>query len=252
MSLRKIVITELGVSAINTLAKGGPYKTANRNMSALLFCQTGQMTYIVGDDKYVLDSQHALFLPTGSSYTYFIDKRAVVYALNFVCQGIEIKDILSFTVDDPQVFADDCEKIVELCTFGEYRLMSISVLYRLFDRLLNERSVQKNVLYPAIQYLEKNIFSPELTNRALAKKANMSEVHFRKLFAEKYNTTPKQYILDVRMKKAKQMLRASDLPVSEIAVMCGFTSLYSFSRAFKDKTGETPTEYAKSHKNTYY
>ena len=80
----------------------------------------------------------------------------------------------------------------------------------------------------------------------------MSEVHFRKLFAEKYNTTPKQYIIDVRMKKAKQMLRASNLAVTEIAYMCGFTSLYSFSRAFKDKTGQTPSEYAKTHTNTYY
>lgn len=252
MDLRKIVITDTRVPATNTLVKGGPYETVNRNQCALLFCKFGQMTYIMNNQKFVLDPHHALFLPTGCTYSYYIDKKAVVYALNFSCLNIEDNEIISFNINDLQTFADDCEKIVEQSTFGEYRLATVSMLYKFFDRLLNENIPEKDHLYPAIQYLEKNIFSPDLTNGTLAKKANMSEVHFRKLFAEKYNTTPKQYILDVRMKKAKQMLKASNLAVTEIAFMCGFTSLYSFSRAFKDKTGKTPTEYAKSHENNYY
>lgn len=252
MDLNNIVITDARVPSINTLIKGGPYETVNRNQCALLFCKSGQMTYVMNDIKFILDSHHALFLPTGSTYSYFIDRKTVVYALNFSCSNIENNEILSFDIDDPQSFSDDCEKAVEVSTFGEHRLSTVSMLYKLFNRLLNEGFTKRDALYPAIMYLEKNIFSPELTNDTLAKKANMSEVHFRKLFAEKYNTTPKQYIIDVRMKKAKQMLRASNLAVTEIAYMCGFTSLYSFSRAFKDKTGKTPSEYAKSHTNTYY
>ena len=252
MDLNEIVITDARVPSTNTLIKGGPYETTNRNQCALLFCKSGQMTYVMNGKKFVLDSHHALFLPTGSTYFYYVDRKTVVCALNFSCLKIDNNEILSFIIDDTQFFEDDCERIVEISTFGEHRLATVGMLYKFLDRLLNNVFTKRDALYPAIQYLEKNIFSPELTNEILAKKANMSEVHFRKLFAEKYNTTPKQYIIDVRMNKAKQMLRATNLAVTDIAYMCGFTSLYSFSRAFKEKTGKTPSEYSKSHTNTYY
>lgn len=249
MDLRNIVITDIKSSTTNILLKGGPYESKNRSKCALILCKSGQMTYIMNEKKFILDPQHALFLPKGSTYSYYIDKRTVVYALNFNSLELESDELVTFPVSDLQLFVDDCEKIAELCAFSEYRLTMMSLLYKIFDRLFNERLLEKNVLYPAIQYLEKNIFSPDLSNGTLAAKANMSEVHFRKLFSEEYNTTPKQYILEVRMKKARQLLRSSSLTVTEIAHICGFSSLYSFSRAFKDKTGETPTEYSKSHKH---
>ena len=252
MSIKNIIVTDFCVSATNTLNKGGPYTTENRTECALLFCSSGQMTYVSGDKKFVLDPHHALFLPSGCSYKLFVDKNCVVNALNFRCIQNEMREILSFTISDPIPFIDESEKIVQLFTVGDHRLQLISKLYEIIDRLINENSARKNVLYPAIQFLESNIFSPELTNGILAKKANMSEVHFRKLFFEKYNTTPKQYILDIRMKKAKQMLRTTNISVSEIAQTCGFSSLYSFSRAFKDKTGKTPSEYSKLHQNSFF
>ena len=87
-----------------------------------------------------------------------------------------------------------------------------------------------------------------LSKAALAKKAGISEVYLRKLFLTYYKITPKQYILDIRLSKAKQLLVDTAFTVTDIARECGFASLYHFCRCFKKKTGTTPTEYAKNNR----
>ena len=118
----------------------------------------------------------------------------------------------------------------------------------MIDRLMREQQPKNDILYPAIKYLENNISNSELNNSLLASKANISEIYFRKLFIEKMGITPKQYILDVRMQKAKRLLTESEYSISAIAEECGFSSVYSFSRAFKEKIALSPTEYAKKNK----
>ena len=70
----------------------------------------------------------------------------------------------------------------------------------------------------------------------------------RKLFLSYYHITPKQYVLDIRIRKAKQLLCDTPFSVTAIAEECGFSSVYHFCRVFKEKTGFTPTEYANLNK----
>jgi AraC-like DNA-binding protein len=111
----------------------------------------------------------------------------------------------------------------------------------MLDRLSKEGSAG-NIIAPAIRYIESNYQNPRLSNTELAEVCNISEVYFRKLFAEAYKTTPKQFILDIRINKAKQLLSEGIFKISAIAVQCGFTNQYHFCRIFKEKTGVTPSE----------
>ena len=86
-----------------------------------------------------------------------------------------------------------------------------------------------------------------MTNEILAKECNISEIYLRKLFDKHLNTTPKQYILEIRLQKAKQMLSENTLKISAISKKCGFSSANNFWRFFKTKTGITPVEYAKQN-----
>lgn len=83
-----------------------------------------------------------------------------------------------------------------------------------------------------------------LSNTALAKTLGISEVYFRKLFFKRYNISPKQYILDFRIQKAKQMLVETPYTVLSISESCGFSTPNHFCRTFKQHTGLTPTQYA--------
>lgn len=77
----------------------------------------------------------------------------------------------------------------------------------------------------------------------LAQQLGLSYSHFRSLFREHTGTAPHQYLLSIRMNKARELLRHSNLTVSEIAYRLGFSSPYYFSRLFKSKNDCTPGEY---------
>lgn len=124
------------------------------------------------------------------------------------------------------------------------------MFYNILHNLTSSDTLGNGVIYPAIQYLENNYSSPDLTNQTLADQCSISEVYFRKLFTEQYGITPRQYIIDLRISKAKQLLTDGILKISHISEECGFSNPYHFSRLFKEKTGLTPTEYLQQNKTS--
>ncbi len=94
-------------------------------------------------------------------------------------------------------------------------------------------------------YIQENIYSP-LNVEDICQRFSLSRSSIQTLFAKNLNTSPKQYISDLKFAKAKQMIKESTYSISEIARICGFSSIHYFSRVFKEKYGITPTSYAKS------
>ena len=62
-------------------------------------------------------------------------------------------------------------------------------------------------------------------------------------FKQSFSVTPQQYLLSVRMKKAKTLLKSSELKIKEISVSVGYKSQLTFSYAFKNHVGISPSEY---------
>ena len=83
----------------------------------------------------------------------------------------------------------------------------------------------------------------EIDIRDLAKQLGLSYSRFRSLFKEHTGAAPHQYLLSIRMNKARELLRHSELTVGEIADRTGFASAYYFSRLFKTKVGCSPSDY---------
>ena len=79
----------------------------------------------------------------------------------------------------------------------------------------------------------------------------VSEVYFRKLFLKHMNTSPKQYIIDIRLQKAKQLLAEGVFSISAISEKCGFSNPYHFCRIFKDRIGIPPLRIQKRKHNKY-
>jgi AraC-like DNA-binding protein len=78
---------------------------------------------------------------------------------------------------------------------------------------------------------------------ALARRAHVSPAHFSRRFKEAFGESPHQYVLTRRVERAQELLRNTDLSVSEICLEVGFQSLGSFSAAFHRVAGVTPTAY---------
>lgn len=83
----------------------------------------------------------------------------------------------------------------------------------------------------------------------LAREALMSPAHFSRQFRAAYGETPYAYLMTRRIERAKALLRAGRLSVTEVCLAVGCTSLGSFSARFTQLVGETPTAYrARDHR----
>lgn len=93
------------------------------------------------------------------------------------------------------------------------------------------------------RHIEKH-YDQKLHLEALARLGFVSKYHLLRLFKRYYGQTPKQYLTDIRIKKAKAHLK-DGMPVTETCFAVGFESLGSFSTLFKHRTGLTPREFQK-------
>lgn len=81
------------------------------------------------------------------------------------------------------------------------------------------------------------------TIQRLAKVSRISEAHFARSFKEAFGLPPHRYLLTRRIERATVLLRDGDLPILEIALQTGWSSLGTFGRTFRDITGESPGEF---------
>lgn len=96
-------------------------------------------------------------------------------------------------------------------------------------------------------YIQSNIHDPRLRVADLAQKAEMSEVHFRKLFMSLYRMSPSAYIMSERVNYAKELMEFKELRLEEVAVQSGFSSLAHMCKVFKAVVGVTPGIYRAKH-----
>ena len=76
----------------------------------------------------------------------------------------------------------------------------------------------------------------------LAQAAGLSEYYFLRLFKQSTGVTPHQYVLRQRIERAKDLLRAGELGITEIAFSLGFANPAHFAHYFRRHTGFTPSE----------
>lgn len=96
-----------------------------------------------------------------------------------------------------------------------------------------------------LSYINEN-FRRNLTTEELAEVCHLHPTHFIRAFKIKTAQTPHQYITDIRMEYARQLLDRSDRSIVEIAEDAGFYDPAHFSRAFKRHFAMTPTQYRKN------
>ena len=220
----------------------------DRPSFGLSLCVSGQLTYTMGEQKIVSDPDHAILLPLGGNYRIHGDKEGVFPVINFQCTGLSCDRILAIPLANPQSCLRDCETLQRLLRLGGSRMQIFSAFYGLLEKVAAGEERGADPLAKVICHMEENLADPGLSNSVLAQRSHISESYLRKLFYRQYHTTPKQYILELRLQKAKLLLTDTASSVTEVAEACGFSSVYHFCKVFKVRTGTTPTQYAATHR----
>jgi AraC family transcriptional regulator, transcriptional activator for feuABC-ybbA operon len=96
-----------------------------------------------------------------------------------------------------------------------------------------------------IQYMNEH-YSDPLNRSQLAARAGWSPTYFSTLFKEQTGQSPIQYLNKLRIDRAKQLLRSTSMPITQIAADVGFTDSFYFARIFTKSTGFSPSEYRKA------
>lgn len=86
-------------------------------------------------------------------------------------------------------------------------------------------------------------YASALTLEDLAAAASLSKYHFLRLFKATYGMTPMEYVSLRRIERAQDLLRATNLTVTEVCFAVGFSSLGSFSSRFRAIVGESAREF---------
>lgn len=127
-----------------------------------------------------------------------------------------------------------------------YRLKSRTIVQEILISLLSAKMESAapghGQLNFAKKYIQEN-FTRDISLEFLAGEAGFSLSHFRKLFTAYYGKSPKQYILYLRLNKAKDLLAANEFNVSETARLCGFKNVFYFSDLFKKTFGLAPNAF---------
>ena len=84
----------------------------------------------------------------------------------------------------------------------------------------------------------------------ISKQACLSRYHFLRLFRDAFDTTPHQYLIHRRIERAKELLRARSLSVTDVCFEVGFQSLGSFSSLFRRCVGHAPISYRKRQRES--
>jgi AraC-like DNA-binding protein len=229
----------------------------DRPFSGFLFVMNGQIRYCSEKIDVIANKNDLLYLKKKSSYTLTATggKRIEYILVNFdfLDDGETFERIAFphlFTPHGEHKYLDlftQLEETYFYCTTG-YRIKMRSILANIVLNLVNDYLMTVaplgNIgrLMPAVNYIEAN-FDSDIDMDELSRMTEVSPTHFRRLFSQLYGMSPKEYIIKLRIDKAKMLLQNNSNTVGSIAEKTGFSDTAYFCKVFKRFTGVPPNKY---------
>lgn len=110
------------------------------------------------------------------------------------------------------------------------------------------KSSDEKLMERIMKVINANLSNPELSVESIAEQVGISRVHLHRKLKELTNQTTRDFIRNIRLKQAADLLADKHLSISEVAEATGFTNLGHFSNAFKDLYGVPPSTYMSESK----
>jgi DNA-binding response OmpR family regulator len=109
------------------------------------------------------------------------------------------------------------------------------------------QSPDDKLMERVMQVINKNIGNAELSVDDIAEEVGISRVHLHRKMKELTGQTPHDFIRNIRLKQAANLLTTQNMNITEVMYACGFNNPASFSTIFKKFYGMSPREYMNEH-----
>lgn len=157
---------------------------------------------------------------------------------NIVNQSI--KDMLGDIINDLGTNPDSIDQLYSIGTL--YILLSRIQKYIVNNNLSTENHKKQTVIEQVTNFIESN-YHMQLNENVLCEYINYSRSYLSRVFKTGTGYTIPEYINNVRIKHAKQLLDETELSIQEIAISVGFPDAFYFSKIFKKYSGLSPSMY---------
>jgi AraC-like DNA-binding protein len=245
------IITKVLI-AFNSKLPFGKIRTLNtapRPSHCLAYVVSGECDYYTDEDRtFTVKSGDVLYLAQDQRYVINVKTNDnAVIAINFILDTADKLRSDCIKTDNPET-KTAFEKILTLynseSSVKNAKLCSLA--NKIYAMLCEDKnystSFDKQKVRSACDYIAKNFENPNFSCEKLAKECNVSDVHLRRLFNKVLGISPVRYLSNLRFDKARKLLNLSELSVSQIAIECGFSDVYYFSKAYKKRYGHSPTK----------
>ena len=253
-----------------SLRAKAPHVSHRDYLDSCLFIlvESGTGTVTVGERQYDLSAGDAVLISCAEPYTHSTSEEP--WALRWVHfngptmsavyrKFLERSGSIFFSPSDPDSYLEILNKLSDTALSDSYvRDMEIhqylsALLTGIMKDCWNPETVRKDSsaaseIERLRAYLSEHS-SEKISLDDLSARFFLSKFYLSKRFREQYGITISDYVLDLRIHHAKELLRFSELSLDEIAAECGFYDLPYFSRKFKKTEGITPSAYRNQWRN---
>ncbi len=225
-----------------------------RNYDSLSIRTNGRGFFETDSGKLSVKKGDVLYIPKNAKYAQTTSGESVI-AVHFINYTFDKNSgIEKIRAEDAEYVEATLKNMYDVWKEKKqgYRYKCIALLYELLY-VLNCQEHNKRFDGPhhdyrikkAVDYIHHNFRSEQIEVSFLAEMCLVSETYFRKLFKEFYSVSPKQYIMNLRLETAIQLLQSQLYSVSEVCAKSGFTDSKYFAKLFKNRYGRSPKAFAK-------
>lgn len=150
------------------------------------------------------------------------------------------------------------DAVINLIMYKENEYACIGYMYILFDKMNRwTRHVEKkagtnlrtmNYMREAIQYINTK-YCESIMVQQIADHCGVDRAYLSKIFKYATGNTLQEYLIQFRIKRAKQLLKDTDLSVKYVSYSVGYNDPFTFSKVFKKQEGVSPSVWRKNHNN---
>lgn len=182
-----------------------------------------------------------------------ISKQVIPFNSLLQVSSILLAKIVTFAADmgiDVKLLNDRYDgiysKLYSLDTIEKinaYQSDVFNTVYTMISSKLNTNRTSNTLIENITAYLNENYMNPDMSLALVAQTFYVSEQHLSKLFKQKTSTTFSNYLIELRIAHAKELLTNTSVKITEIASLVGYINIHSFIKIFKKQTGMTPLQY---------
>ena len=218
-----------------------------RNFDALSFRYEADTVIEYKDNRLHFTDNSIGFFPSNVDYTR-ITTRDKMIVIHFKAFNYHTNKIESFFPVDYKKYHSLFEKILDCWNKKDisYKHEAASLLNRILSELYKDNKKiyeHTSKITPSVKYIEENCLKKDFSLKIAAEKSYVSDTYFRKLFKQESGISPKQYVINRRIKYAASLIIAGYYTLQEVSELCGYNDYKHFSVEFKKVTDISPSKY---------